>query len=132
MSELESTYVQDQPPSPSEKHVSKDTYELSFYPGFVSRVTVVQDSIEDALFVQDQPFVLPAGTTTPWTTSAFHLRGGPNQRHIRLEIHDPQQGIEYIEVKFKPKAGLVVGGGEGETVRVTNGPVLCPPACEPI
>lgn len=129
-------YVQTSPPSPSRMEVSAEGYTAAFYPGFVSGVRVEREGVPTELYAQTVPFVLPAGSVAPWNSSEFVLRGGPNARDIGLVINDPLREIASIQVRLKPKGALqgqgtgAAGAGDGETVFITETPIICPPICE--
>lgn len=129
-------YVQTYPPSPSRMEVQAGGYTAAFYPGFVSGVRVEREGVPTELYAQTLPFVLPAGALLPWDSSEFVLRGGPNAREIGLVINDPLHEIASIEIRLKPKGAPLgygpgeVGAGDGETVLITETPIICPPICE--
>ena len=150
-------YVQKLPPSPSRKKVKKGgggpgkEYEADFYPGFVRKITVRRADGEETVFDQQAdgpyPFVLPAGSNKPFTSSTVHFSGGPHGRSFSLSIDDPGDHILSIQVTLKTKPekptslagqaldaqGGVVGmqGDDTEVVTFENITVCCPPTCSP-
>lgn len=130
------------PPSPEStcydtKH--EKPYRLTFYGGFVRRVTEVAGSGgETVLYDQAEaghaPFVLPQGQERPNHSHTFKISGGRTGCDISVDINDPHHRIDSIEIKLKPDAGAsdtaVVAMQEGGgTIKVYNTPVICPPNC---
>lgn len=113
------------PPSPPLEHVNVDGYEVSFYPGFVRRLTLVSpDGGERTAYEQKSPFVLPPGQNKPWPSSTLEVRG--HGTHVMVQVHDAGQDIDRIEISLKGREGR----GPGPKLVVQDGPVLCPPLCE--
>lgn len=113
------------PPSPARECVHVDGYEVCFYPGFVRRLALVSpDGTETTAYEQQRPFVLPPGQTKPWPTSALEVRG--HGTHVTVQVNDPGQEIDRIEIALKGREGK----GPGPKLVVQDGPVLCPPLCE--
>lgn len=140
-------------PSPPNVHVEKDGYAADFYGGFVSRLAVKSGETVTELYNQEKIFYLPPGREKPWACSTLSFVAPGGQR-FELQIDDPDQQIESIEVRLKSPtasrarrdlverlAGTVQGyqtqdpppaAGDGEkglVVICEDGPVLCPPAC---
>lgn len=112
------------PPSDPDARASAHGYEATFYPGFVRRmVLVAPDGAETVMYEQQGSFVLPPGQDKPWPTSTFRLRG--NGRNLRLQLDDPGQQVERVEIVLKPRRG----GGGSERLVLYDGPVFCPPVC---
>lgn len=112
------------PPSDPEGHASGEGYDAYFYPGFVRRLVLEgPDGTETVLYEQKGSFVLPPGQSGPWPSSTFALRG--NGRNLQLQIYDPEQQVERIEIVLKPRRGR----RKPERVIVEDGPVFCPPVC---
>lgn len=121
--------------SRKEETVSKDGYELTFYPGFASRCTVrEEDGTEHELYKQTKPYHLPHGRTKPDTKHKLRLKGGKQQQDITFEIHDPELRIARITVELYGKGHQPGGGDEPpesrETIQILNFPTVCPPTCE--
>lgn len=138
------------PPSNPNKSVDRDGYRASFYPGFVSRLTVRDAAgLETDLYQQDTVFCLPPGYNKPWPNSTLEF-SRPDGRRIVLQIDDPHQQIGRIEIHLKDTPGAqpnlvrrIVKDGDhlldsqpptspdeqGIVLIVEDGPVLCPPIC---
>lgn len=114
----------DLPPSNPRECVSAAGYEICFYPGFVRRLTLVEGGVETLAYEQNPPFVLPPGQLKPWPSSTLEVRG--NGTSVMLQVSDPGQQVDRIEIVLKPRDGD--GRGEMRLV-VEDGPVLCPPFC---
>lgn len=113
------------PPSNPRGRASADGYEAAFYPGFVRRLSLVSpDGRETVMYEQRSPFVLPPGQLKAWPTSTFELRG--NGRNLQLQLNDPEQQVDRIEIVLKPQPG---GGRGPERLILQDGPVFCPPVC---
>lgn len=111
------------PPSPPRECRSAAGYDVCFYPGFVRKLSVAEDGIETPVYEQERAFVLPPGQLAPWPSHTLELRG--NGREVVMQLYDPNQQIERVEIVLKPR-------GEDcrpERLIVENGPVLCPPFC---
>ncbi|HEU0299785.1 MAG TPA: hypothetical protein VFR37_10030 [Longimicrobium sp.] len=112
------------PPSDSQGKASAGGYDASFYPGFVRRLVLVgADGAETVMYEQEGSFVLPPGQTGPWPTSTFTLSG--NGRNLQLQLNDPEQQVESIEIVLKPRKG----SRSPERLILYDGPVYCPPVC---
>lgn len=149
--------IPDCPPSNPNKHVEKDGYRASFYPGFVSRLAVEDPAggVVTELYRQETVFCLPPGKDKPWPSSTLEFVR-PDGRRIALQIDDPDQQIGRIEVHLKSSAavnpelltrvarasGITLPDGDDmlqgyedpprETdlkLVMEDGPVLCPPIC---
>lgn len=113
-----------QPSNPLEC-VSVGGYEICFYPGFVRRLGLVDESgAETTAYEQRTPFVLPAGQLKPWPSSTITVQG--NGVNVMLQVSDRDQQVDRIEVVLKARDG----SGNGSRLVVQDGPVLCPPYCE--
>jgi hypothetical protein len=151
------------PPSNPNRTVDRDGFRASFYPGFVRRLSVWSEGgsntvlYEQPLEGPDSRFFLPPGYTRPWACSTVEF-SRPDGRRLVLQVEDPHQQIDRIEVYLKgdaaasPKEAQVeVSGtvklprlvgedppppvppaGGGVVLVVEDGPVLCPPACPEI
>jgi hypothetical protein len=112
-------------PSNPRRCVTADGYEACFYPGFVRRLALVSpDGRETVMYEQKTPFILPAGQLKAWPTSVFELRG--NGRTMQLQLHDPEQQVDRIEIVLKPRPDI---GRGAERLIMDDGPVFCPPIC---
>ena len=123
MSDTGGTNYTQLPPSPDRECRSAAGYDVCFYPGFVRKLTLVEGDVRTPVYEQKEPFVLPPGQLAPWPSSTLELRG--NGREIVLQLNDPGQQIERVEIVLKPR-------GEGrspERLVIQDGPVLCPPFC---
>ncbi len=145
------------PPSDPTRHVEKDGYRASFYPGFVSRLAVRDPAtgLETELYRQTEVFCLPPGRDKPWPTSTLQF-ARPDGRRIVVQVEDTGQQIGRMEIHLKGSAtvrkdlvrrvmgetyGLADGTAQvqGEEpapdeepeliLVVEDGPVLCPPWC---
>lgn len=125
------------------------SYDVTFYPGWVSRVAV-RHGAEPETEIYNQkgekekdrnvhPFVLPEGQEKRLERSLFEFSGGPHGKPWALEIHDPHEAIARIEITLKAPAGSGNGAGgvhamqspDPTVVVLEDTPVLCPPMCEP-
>jgi hypothetical protein len=135
------------PPSNPNGRAEKDGFKASFYPGFVRRLAVRgADGAETELYRQSETFYLPPGFDKPWSSSTLEFTR-PDGRRIVLQLEDPDQQIDRIEIHFKGNgtAGFVPIGGysgdlspsgdppppppPGEVLICEDGVVLCPPIC---
>jgi hypothetical protein len=134
------------PPSNPNAMVQKDGYSARFYPGFVRRLAVRSpEGTETELYRQSGTFFLPPGFDKPWATSTLEFVR-PDGRRLVLQIEDPDQQIDRIEVHLKGKDGTpapVMGEPDamapadeeppppppGEVLICEDGAVLCPPWC---
>ncbi|HET7462822.1 MAG TPA: hypothetical protein VFJ82_16330 [Longimicrobium sp.] len=107
-------------------------YDVSFYAGFASSVTVN----ETELYRQpaDETFVLPAGTSRPWSSHAVEIRSSKGYTVV-LHIDDPAHVVDRIELYLrdpgtepKPRGGIAAQQA-GDKVVVDNTPTVCPPVC---
>jgi hypothetical protein len=114
------------PPSPARECRSAAGYDVCFYPGFVRKLSVAEDGIETPVYEQERVFVLPPGQLSPWTSHTLELRG--NGRELMMQLFDPNQQIERVEIVLKPRGE----GRKPERLILDNGPVLCPPFCPEI
>lgn len=121
------------PPSPGRAHAKGGGYEISFYPGFVSRLRVIgQDGSNTLLYEQKTPYILPTGQTKPWPSSTLEI-AGPGGR-VMLQLDDPDQQVDRVVVvmKRRTEGGVQAhqdGEEDGDQVEAENGSVLCPPIC---
>lgn len=119
---------------PPEKHevVEKDGYRLTFYPGFLSRASVDDESGRTELYAQSGSHDVRDLPDEPLTRHVLRLEGGPNQRDVTLTLDDPRHAVAEIVVRLYP-AGYTPGDGEApepvETMTATDGAILCPPVC---
>jgi hypothetical protein len=111
------------PPSPARECRSAAGYDVCFYPGFVRKLSVAEDGIETPFYEQERAFVLPPGQLSPWPSHTLELRG--NGRELVMQLFDPNQQIERVEIVLKPRGE----GRKPERLILEDGPVLCPPFC---
>ena len=126
MTETGGSNVPSLPPSAPRECRSAAGYDVCFYPGIVRKLSVAEDGIETPVYEQERAFVLPPGQLSPWPSHTLELRG--NGREMVMQLFDPNQQIERVEIVLKPR-------GEGrspERLILDNGPVLCPPFCPEI
>lgn len=119
-------------PPPKHKKVDKDGYELTFYPGFLSRAVVQVDGREDVLYKQVESHSVKDQPDEPLPRFELRLRGGPNDRNVTLHVDDPQHAIAEIVIRmypkgYKPEAG--VSPPPAEVLSAVNDAMLCPPIC---
>ena len=123
------------------------SYDVTFYPGWVSRVAVRRgDEPETEIYNQTSekekdrnlnPFNLPEGQDKRPETCAVEFAGGPAGKAWGLEIHDPHDAIARIEVTLKTSATGENGAGgvyamqntEPVVIVLDDTAVLCPPMC---
>lgn len=133
------------PPSNPNGRAEKDGFKASFYPGFVRRLAVRSpDGTETELYRQSETFFLPPGQNKPWATSTVEFTR-PDGRRIVMQMDDPDQLVDRIEIHFKAnasaravplgEAGDALFGGDppsteaGVVLVMEDGVVLCPPLC---
>lgn len=120
-------------PPPKHKKVDKDGYELTFYPGFLSKGTVQVDGKDDVLYEQKVPHGVKDQPDEPLTRYELRLQGGPNDRDVTLHVHDPKHAVAEIVVKFYPKGyrrpEAAGAPAPDEILSAVNDAILCPPVC---
>ena len=135
------------PPSNPNGKAEKNGYSARFYPGFVRRLIVrAPDGTETELYKQAETFFLPPGTNKPWPISGLEFVR-PDGRRLVLQIEDPDQQIDRIEIHLKGSGATpppLVGETDGlaaedpgsppppppgEVLVCEDGAVLCPPWC---
>ena len=127
-------------PEPSDPHrmisaeVEGQKVTASFYPGFARAITLNGATVYDQKVDGPDPFVLPAGTEKPFSTSALEFTSSKGYR-VTVQVDDPDHVVDYIEVVVRdPRGGVAAmqgGGGGGDTWGANNTPTLCPPICPP-
>lgn len=119
-------------PPPKHEKVEKDGYVLTFYPGFLSKASVLVDGKDDVLYRQEKPHKVKDKPDEPLKRFELRLRGGPNDRNITLHVDDPQHAIAEITIRMYPK-GYKPEAGEDpppdEVFTAANDAILCPPMC---
>jgi hypothetical protein len=119
---------------PKEKTIRKDGYEITFYEGFASRITVRQaDGSARELFKQTETYHLPRGQKKPDTRHVLRLQGGSKKQDLTLDIHDPELRIAKITVELYGSDHSAAAASDdevAETVTVDNHPRICPPFCK--
>jgi hypothetical protein len=117
------------PPSNPNVRVKVGDYEAALYPGFVGKLSVWNDKLEQTVLYeqgkdgQEPVFYLPPGYTKPWSTSTLEfVRPGP--RRIVLQVEDAHQQIDRIEVFLKGDAPSAVAGVDA---RVETSATIRPP-----
>lgn len=123
MIDLGGTNLNPLPPSPARECRTAGGYDVCFYPGFVRKMWLVEDGEVTPVYQQDGAFVLPPGQLSPWPSNTLELRG--NGRELMMQLYDPGQQIERVEIVLKPR-GI---GRKPERLIIEDGPVLCPPLC---
>lgn len=124
-----------QQPPREEETVTRDAYELTFYPGFCSRAVVREaNGAEHPLYVQTRAYRLPPGQTRPKTRHRLRLRGGRRNQDVTLEIHDPGLRVARIMIELyeEPRRDDARRADDEpvETLTVDNHPKICPPDCD--
>lgn len=124
-----SDFIQTLPPSPSIRTVKGtaggSARTATFYPGFVGAVTVNGDALYQQKADGPYPFVLPAGTKTPFASSSFQLQSD-NGASFTLVIEDPNRLVASVQVTLRKP-----DGGDGDVVLIEDTATLCPPICDP-
>ena len=120
--------------APLAEHVraSAGGYDLTVHPAFASRVTLEsQDGTFTDLYRQQGTHTLPAGQASGPARHVVSLRGGEFGRDIGFVVNDPRHQVARITVELygPDHQPGTQGGAVVERVVVSNGPVLCPPAC---
>lgn len=135
------------PPSNPNQRVEQNGYSARFYPGFVRRLALrAPDGTETELYRQSETFFLPPGADKPWPTSALEFVR-PDGRRLVVQIEDPDQQIDRIEIHLKGSGATPAPLGAemdalssmddgpppppppGEVLVCEDGVVLCPPWC---
>jgi hypothetical protein len=104
-------------------------YQVAFYPGFASAISVNGTP----LYKQSGSFVLPSGTTRPWSSHAVEISCPTHGYTLVVHLDDPQHVVDRIELVLRdPNTGN--GGGvtaqqSGTKVTVDNAAATCPPVC---
>jgi hypothetical protein len=123
-------------PSPSHrverKKCGEHDYEVGFYPGFASRISVNGEDV----YKQGETFVLPNGSSKPLSSHALEITSSKGYNVI-LHMDDPHHVVDQIVITLRdPKAkdggGVFAnqqGNGAGDTVTVVNSAHTCPPDC---
>jgi hypothetical protein len=123
MSDTNTTIPNCQPSNPNGR-VEKDGYKAGFYPGFISRLAVRDATgVETELYLQSQVFCLPPGSQKPWPMSTLEFTR-PDGRRIMLQVDDPDQQIERIEVRLRGTSTPLVRQELVDHVQKTSGTVL--------
>jgi hypothetical protein len=115
-----------------ETTVSKDGYEVTFYPGFASRCTVRNAGGEVELYSQQGSYKLPNGEKEPKRNYRLSLKGGKRKQDVTLRVEDPERRIKSITVELydsTPSESGVRETQETETFEIDNDAKLCPPDC---
>ncbi len=119
-------------PPPKHETVEKDGYVLTFYPGFLSKASVLVDGKDDVLYTQPKPHSIIDQPDEPLPRFELRLEGGPNQRNITLHVDDPEHAIAEITVRMYPrgyKAERGTAPPPNEVFTAVNDAILCPPMC---
>lgn len=119
-------------PNAEEKTVSKDGYEVTFYPGFASRCTVRNAGGEVELYSQEVSYNLPNGEKLPKKNFRLSLKGGKRKQDVTLRVEDPERRIKRITVELHdstPDESGVRETGATEMFEIENDARLCPPKC---
>jgi hypothetical protein len=119
-----------------EKTVSKDGYEVTFYPGFAGRCSVKNGEGEVELYRQTETYRLPNGERQPKRNFRLSLKGGKRKQDVTLRVEDPERRIKSITVELysaTPGEDGVrtegIGGDGTESFTVDNDARTCPPEC---
>lgn len=110
-------------------------YELFFYPGFSSRVSVMgAQGRETELYRQTEVYALPEGQPISSTRHAFQLRGGEHDRDFAFSIDDPKHQVARVIVELYGPDHVPGAGNQDQIVeRVIyhQDAQTCPPRCDP-
>jgi hypothetical protein len=115
-----------------EKTVSKDGYEVTFYPGFARRCTVGNADGQVELYSQQESYRLPNGEKLPKKNFRLRLKGGKRKQDVTLRVEDPERRIKRITVELHVSTPDEAGTRESvgtETFEIENDARLCPPNC---
>lgn len=126
-------------PDPSDPHkvvtADVDGHRVSagFYPGFARSITLNGVTVYNQKEHGPHPFVLPAGSDKPFSTSALEFSSSKGYR-VTVHLDDPDHVVDHIEVVLRdPRAGVEAmsadGGAGGDHWGADNTPTLCPPMC---
>ena len=84
--------------------VSKDGYDLTFYPGFASQCRLrTAEGKEVEMYRQTEPYKLPHGQTKPRDRYRIHLKGGAKKQNVTFDVHDPERRVKRIVVELYPE-----------------------------
>jgi len=129
-------------PSPSHrverKKCGEHDYEVGFYPGFASRISVNGTDVYKQ--PEGESFVLPNGASKPLTSHAVEIKCSKGY-NVVLHMEDPHHVVDQIVIKLKDPAAIAregggvfanqgAGGGNGDTVTIENTAATCPPICK--
>lgn len=115
-----------------ETTVTRDGYQFTFYPGFVSRCTLTSAQGDVELYQQEETYRLPAGQTRPNGKHRLTLAGGRKKQNVTLRVEDPEHRIKSITVELYESSTDDAGSREGEgveTITIHNDAKMCPPNC---
>lgn len=119
-------------PPPKHETVEKDGYVLTFYPGFLSKASVLVDGKDEVLYTQQKPYSIIDQPDEPLTRFELRLEGGPNERNITLHVDDPEHAIAEITVRMYPRdrtLGVGAAPAPNEVFVAVDDAILCPPMC---
>lgn len=132
-SQNSSSSAGNRPPPSDPKGVAKGRvgeadYNVEFYPGFASAISVNGSP----LYRQAGTFILPEGDLQPWSSHAVKINCPTQGYSLVLNVEDPNYVIDRIEVTLRNPGGN--GGGvkahqAGTKVTVENAAMTCPPTC---
>jgi hypothetical protein len=136
--------------------VNGHDYEVGFYPGFASRITLDGQDLYHQKNENLAPYHLPPGASRPLSTHTVELNCASKGFGLGLHIDDPQHVVESIVVKLRdpdstarnggtaatmevsadasadsgtPEGGVQAYQDSGSTFTVYNAPTICPPTC---
>lgn len=116
------------PKGKAQGKVNGHDYDVEFYPGFASAVSVNGSQ----LYRQTGSFVLPAGDKQPWSSHAVKISCASQGYTLVLNVEDPNYVIDKIELTLRDpggKGGGVTAQQAGTKVTVDNAAATCPPVC---
>jgi hypothetical protein len=131
--ENNSSNAQRPPPSDpngvAEGNVGGKQYQVKFYPGFASAISVNGTP----LYKQKGFFVLPGDDKHPRSSHAVEISCPSHGYTLTLNVDDPSYVIDKIEVTLRDPGAT--GGGvtaqqAGTTITVDNAAATCPPICK--
>lgn len=118
--------------SSEHKTISQDGHEITFHPAFARRCRVESGGQEKELYKQQEVHYLPKGQEKPPTQHQLHYRSQQTGQDFTLTVDDPNLRIARVIVELYGEDHVPGTGKDDatvETVKVDNGPILCPPSC---
>ncbi|HEX8245296.1 MAG TPA: hypothetical protein VF541_17415 [Longimicrobium sp.] len=114
-------------------NAENNNYTVTFHPAFASRCVVTGPDGECEVYKQSEPHRLN-GQPHP-QKHTIRLRGGPFNRDITLEVHDPHHAIKQVRLELYGQRDATLLGATAQTFdtvevfETDNHAETCPPTC---